>query len=283
MGHVLRNRRKSNKKRKKFSILRPKRADNAERQPEPEPEPEKQDEPLQLVEPKVQHKDIAVFDTGLSESVTTITVNFKTPELTYDAVKTFKTFYPDVPYVLVDNGGCLKSLALGRRMAHKNWVHFVSNSKNVGHGLALNQGLALVETPYAFLLDSDTVTNTGGFLEQMLAEFEDEAVFAVGWLRYVNNSGVAYRGSKGGMGMPYIHPYACLLDVEKFHSLCPFVDTGAPAIRLMRKALAGGFKLLGFPVEDYVWHKVAGTRGLFKGDCHPNTSALPGTWHRRAI
>lgn len=271
MSHILRRRREK----KKFSVFQRK---------EKEPEPKPKTEPKPKCKPKSERKRApSQPNTGLGETVTTITVNFKTPELTFDAVTSFRAYYSDIPYILIDNGGCLKSLALGRRMAHKGWVHFVSNSKNVGHGLALNQGLAMTETPYAFLLDSDTKTERGGFLEKMLTVFDEDDVFAVGWLRYVNRGGVAYRGSRGGKGFPYIHPYACLLDVDKFHSLCPFVDTGAPAINLMRKAVASGYKLIEFPIEDYIWHKVAGTRGLFRGNCHPKTDAEPGTWHRRGI
>lgn len=245
----------------------------------PEPIPELVIKPELTVEPKP--KKLLVGD--VSDRITVVTVNFKTPDLVQDAVESFLTFYPKTPYILIDNGGCLESLSVCIELSRKHKsVTFIANSRNIGHGPALNQGLSLVKTPYALLLDSDTKTEYGGFLEKMLVEF-NENVFAVGWLRYVNKSGVAHRIGGAGIGIPYIHPYACLLDVDKFHSLCPFLDTNAPAISLMKKACTEGLEVISFPVKDYIWHKVAGTRGLFRGNCHPDTDAQPGTWHRRSI
>lgn len=217
--------------------------------------------------------------------ITVVTANFKTPDLTTECVESFKSFY-DIPYTLIDNGGDLISLAACRKLANKyDDLLLVSNSRNVGHGKALNQGIALADTPYVFTLDSDTRTDCGGFLELMLEQFSlDWSLFAIGWLRYVSPlSGVAYPDQSGAIGHPYVHPYASLLSVEKFRSCRPFNDQGAPAIELMLSAVRQGFTLQGFPIDDYIWHKVAGTRGMFGGSCRPGVDMEPGPWSRRGI
>lgn len=218
--------------------------------------------------------------------ITAITVNFKTPDLVYDCLNSFRCYYLDMRHIVVDNGGCAASLDRLRKLTDKGFVELIKNERNAGHGPALNQGLALVETAYAFLLDSDTRTEQGGFLEKMLALFAaDPLLFAVGWLRKVGKTGVAYRhqDTAPDSALSYIHPYACLLDVEKFRELRPFKQAGAPALETMYDARARGYHVAGFPVSDYIWHKVAGTRGLFGGRCRVRTDEKPGKWKKRRI
>jgi len=222
-------------------------------------------------------------------SITAVTVNFKTPKLIYDCVNSFHAHYPGVQHIIIDNGGCEKSLKLLRKLQGKELLTLLENGENTGHGPALNQGIANVETPYVFLLDSDTKTEHGGFLEKMLELFEQDAkLFACGWLRKVDTkTGVAYRVSKGSplpnVGLAYIHPYACLMDVEKFRRGRGFANRGAPALEPMLDAFHNGYTVKAFPIEDYIWHKVAGTRGLFGGRFAVKVTEEPGTWKRYNI
>lgn len=218
--------------------------------------------------------------------ITALTVNFKTPELVYDACNSFRLYYPDIRHIVVDNGGCAASLERLRKLTDKGFVELIENERNAGHGPALNQGIALIETPYAFLLDSDTRTEQGGFLEKMLDLFEaDPLLFAVGWLRKVGKTGVAYRNQSTApdSALSYIHPYACLLDVAKFGELRPFALSGAPALETMYDARERGYHVKDFPVSEHIWHKVAGTRGRFGGRCRVGTDEEPGKWKRRKI
>jgi len=218
--------------------------------------------------------------------ITALTVNFKTPGLVYDALNSFRNYYPDVPHLVVDNGGCEASIKCLRKLADKDLIVLIENAENAGHGPALNQGIALIETPYAFLLDSDTRTEQGGFLEKMLELFEqDRRLFAAGWLRKVGRSGVAYRHQDQApdSALSYIHPYACLLDVAKFRGLRSFTQSGAPACEMMYDARERGYHVADFPVSDYIWHKVAGTRGMFAGRWRVDTDEEPGRWKRRPI
>jgi len=207
--------------------------------------------------------------------------------MTYVAVNSFRRYYKELSYILIDNGGCEVSVNLWRKMANKGLIELVENVENLGHGPALNQGLELVETPYAFLLDSDTKTKHPGFLEKMLKLFEkDNRLFAAGWLRRVNaKTGVPIRSQhpKYDSGLPYIHPHACLLNVAKFRKLRPFVHHGAPARPVMLDAYEQGYTVANFPVADYIWHKMGGTRGHFRGQWNIDTEERVGQWRRVRI
>lgn len=198
--------------------------------------------------------------TGL---ITVITVNFKTPDLIADCIITFRRFYADVPYIVVDNGGSPESIETIKALG----VSLIENERNIGHGPAINKAMIETVTPYAFLLDSDTRTNRRGFLEKMLELFEaDPNLFAAGMLRHVNDNGV-----RAKEGTPYIHPYACMIDVKKFKQVRPFTNRGAPALHTMQDARARGWSVTSFPIDDYIWHMVAGTRGWYKGKFLPDT------------
>lgn len=217
---------------------------------------------------------------ALSETIVAVTVNFKTPELVLECLDTFHEHYPAIHHIVVDNGGCRVSKWVLEDLADRGRIQLVKNHHNVYHGPALNQALALVNTPYAFLLDSDTKTEKGGFLEKMLGQFKDGKLFAVGWLRWVDGRrGIPYRSQKQAENnphaLPYIHPYACLLDVKKLRQGPRFCRTGAPALRIMRNVELQGWRVEDFNIQDYVWHKQAGTRGVFGGRWNPETKEEP--------
>ena len=216
--------------------------------------------------------------------ITAISVNFRTPRLIQDCVGSFSRHYPHVHHILIDNGGCPQSIGIMRGLAKRAEVTLVENDTNRGHGPALHQGVSLVKTRYVFLLDSDTRTEKGGFLEEMLSRFEADArLFALGWLRYTNENGVASPKQHLKRGMEYVHPYACLLDVVKYKKLHPFIHSGAPATKLMHSAKKAKYRLARFPIERYIWHKVAGTRGCFGGECRVPTNMRMMKWRKHRI
>ncbi len=220
----------------------------------------------------------------LADKITVISVNFRTPDLIRDCVVTFRRFYPSLPYIVLDNGGCATSVVTIRELAKKFSLITVFNGHNRCHGPALHQGIRMANTRYAFLLDSDTKTFKGGFLEKMLAHFaKDPKLFAMGWLRYVNSAGVAGPHQHLKRGLPYIHPYACLLDINKYNRLHPFIHSGAPATKLMHSVKKKKLHLQSFPVENYIWHKVAGTRGCFGGLCKVPTNMKKTKWRKHRI
>ena len=209
--------------------------------------------------------------------ITAVTVNYRTPDLLRDCITSFANSYPNVTHIIVDNGECEESVEIAKELE----VELIENETNIGHGLALHQGLLLANTSHIFTLDSDTTVKAGEFLELMLAEFDaNKNLFALGWLRFTNAAGVA---GLSLAGFPYIHPYASLLDAEKYKTLAPFIGQGAPAINTMRDAVAKGYDLIDFPVKKYIDHKGAGTRGCFGGVFKVSPGAEMREWKKYKI
>ena len=204
------------------------------------------------------------------DDITVLVVNFRTEALTRRCVETLRAHYPDLRLLLIDNGSGDASTSYVRALGDRDpAARTILNPRNLYHGPALDQGVRAAETRYVFTLDSDCETLSGGFLEQMLEPFADPRTYAVGELRYKNRYGHTYGYGYAGYGeleesrrrsrIPYVHPYAMLLDRAKYLTLEPFVHHGAPAIRNMRAARRAGLRAVDFPVAEFILHHERGT------------------------
>jgi glycosyltransferase involved in cell wall biosynthesis len=199
------------------------------------------------------------------EDVTAVVANYRTLDLTRRCVESFRAHYPDVRLLLIDNGSADESTeyirGLGEDLPN---VSTQLNAENRYHGPALDQGIRSAETAFVFTLDSDCEVVSGGFLERMLQAFAVPETYAIGELRYKNRFGFTYAyGYEGRPAkerwIPYVHPYAMLLDRGKYLRLRPFVHHGAPCLRNMRDAKKARLRVLDFPIGDYVVHRMQGT------------------------
>lgn len=214
--------------------------------------------------------------------ITAVIVNYRTLRLTQNAYRSLLQRY-ELPVVVVDNGS--------QDAATTAWiqsVHGINNRRNLQHGPALHAAIKeRVHTPYLLTLDSDCIINHGGWLELMRAEFDyNDRTYAVGWLRYVDKfSGVPLewhlQHPPADRFTPYIHPAIALYAVDKYYRLPPFMDHGAPALENMQGAVTKGYKLVDFPVFDYVTHLGAGTRRLYHGKWNPGDHEPEKPWHER--
>src|SRR5438552_2271158 len=59
--------------------------------------------------------------------------------------------------------------------------------------------------------------------------------------------------------IPYVHPYAMLIDRSKYGRLHPFIHHGAPCIKNMRDAQRAGYGVHNFPIDRFVVHHSEGT------------------------
>ena len=192
--------------------------------------------------------------------VTVVIINFQTPDLTSQAVRSLRRFYPEVPLLLVDNGsgdGSPRVLEELRQMEPAK-TELLLNVTNLHHGPAMDQALRLLETPYVLFLDSDCVVERGGFLKAMLDLSAGEPRgYAVGKKIFMNDRGFDVDETPGAH--PYIRPICMLIRRERYLQLPPFERHGAPCLANMRAAAADGLALLHFPVEGYVRHLGRGT------------------------
>ena len=194
-------------------------------------------------------------------NITVISVNFMTKKLITDCFQSFRSFYPSLPFILVDNGSDDDSTRYIEHVGESEKdVLAILNRENLGHGPALHQGICAAKTRYVFTIDSDCIVQRGGFLEQMLAEFQaDPELFALGSITPAHKSGPVL----------YLAETRALMDREKYLELSPFIDHGAPAINTMIDVWRVGLHLKAFPIDDYIEHLGSGTMRLFDYPSRP--------------
>jgi glycosyltransferase involved in cell wall biosynthesis len=194
--------------------------------------------------------------------VTAVIINFRTPDLTCRAVRSFRSFYPDVPLLLIDNGsgnGSVQALEACVRDAGGN-ARLVANPRNLHHGPAMDLALRELQSRFVLFVDSDCVITKGGFLEIMQAKLEErEHHYATGKLILMNRRGYDVVGSANAF--PYIRPICMLIKRELYLRLPPFRRHGAPCLENMRAAIQRNLGLIHVPVEEYLVHEGRGTAG----------------------
>lgn len=196
--------------------------------------------------------------------VTAVVINFQTPDLTERAVRSFRSVYPDVQLLLIDNGSGDGSVPVLRALKTLNdaTTEIVENATNMHHGPAMDQAFRATKTPLVFFLDSDCEVRRGGFLETMIMLINaDPKNYAVGKKIFMNNRGFDTKDEPGAH--PYIRPICMLVRREAYIRLPPFERHGAPCLANFIAANNAGLELIPFRVEDFVDHKGRGTAGRF--------------------
>lgn len=194
---------------------------------------------------------------------TALITHYQTPELLGAAARSFKSWYPDTPVLIVDNGSRDGSETLldELREEYPGTVEVMRLARNYFHGPALDLAIrSSVETEYVFTLDSDTETMKGGFLEPMIALLESGAErYSSGRVIRVNKRGFATRD--GAYELCWI-PYA-LFRRSLYLKLPPFEHHGVPNLRNGIAAARMGYTFHDFPVDGYVNHLGRGTADLY--------------------
>lgn len=193
------------------------------------------------------------------ERLCAVVVNYRTPDLLRGAVESFCAFYPTVPLVIVDNGSQDDSRKVIEELCDTLAnVTAEYRTENVGHGPAMHGVIARGEFDWYLFLDSDTVTRKGGFLEKMLPEFDDPQVYGVGQIFLTNR-----RGFYDPQGVPALVAAYMLIREEQYRDLPPFEHHGSPVTANFTEAARRNYRLLDFPIGDYIDHLHRGTVSRF--------------------
>jgi cellulose synthase/poly-beta-1,6-N-acetylglucosamine synthase-like glycosyltransferase len=196
-----------------------------------------------------------------AKRVTVAFVHYKTPDLLEKAVRSFKSFYPEVPTVIFDNGSGKPSSDLIHRLiqqyAPSLQAHF--SEVNLYHGPAMNRLMKLITTEFVFFLDTDTVTRRGGFLEPMCDIFDkSDRIYGVGQVITVNS-----RGFPAPQGIRVLVSAFMMLRARDYHLFPRFEHHGLPVMRHLNAAAAQGYELEDFPIKQYVHHFLHGTAARY--------------------
>lgn len=218
------------------------------------------------------------------DTVTTIITNYKTLRLVKKCFESVRSFYPELPIVVLDNGSDDESTEYIANLKDDHTA-VVLNISNVGHGPAMDQMIREVDSDWIWTIDSDTEILLPDIIINMLGK-SSANTYAIGWLRYVDReSGVPadwFLGAKDSKQfIPYIHPCCALYKRSTYMTMRPFIHHGAPCLLNMLDANDMNLGLVEFPVFSYVMHWIGGTRRMFDssaGDWDATHNEKPKSW-----
>lgn len=195
--------------------------------------------------------------------ITTVIINFQTPDLLDTAVRSFKDIYPSEKLLIIDNGskdGKASSNLIKVLCEEYSYTKSVFLDSNIFHGPAMDLAIKkYVETKYVFFLDSDTETKNCGFLEKMLEICSSEKkIYGVGEIAKANKRG--YKSETGNEIL--LTPYM-LINTHIYKTLSPFIHHGQPTLHNFTDASDKGYELRHFKVSDYINHLWRGTADRF--------------------
>ena len=216
-------------------------------------------------------------------SVTGLTVFYKTAHLVELSLEPFRKFYPDTKLIVVNNSPeddeCTIAL-LKFVEKYKDCTKLIQLDMNYGHGPGLNRGMEYVETPYVYIFDSDTEMIKENMLEDMTS-LMNSRTYGVGFTRLTSLGG-SHR-DKGNLDDPevmtYLHPLACVISMHQYWKFPKFTSGGAPfnkAMSAIKDTGIANILIKFFPVilggrlqANYVKHGGGHTRARY-GICSPH-------------
>ncbi len=195
--------------------------------------------------------------------ITTVIINFQTPDLLSTAVQSFKKLYPNEKLIIIDNGSQDEgeSVNLINILSEEyKFIESVFLKTNIFHGPAMDLSIKKhVQTKYVFFLDSDTETQKKGFLEQMNSIItSDTGIYGVGEIVKANKRGYKSETGKEILLTPYM-----LINTHLYKSLSPFIHHGQPTLYNFTDASDKGYELRNFKISDYIDHLWRGTANRF--------------------
>lgn len=196
--------------------------------------------------------------------VTAVIINYQTPDLTKQAIVSFRNFYPDVPLILIDNGSHDESVKVltDLQNTQPSTTKLVLNRTNIHHGPAMDQAINLCSTDMVLFLDSDCKVLRGGFIEAMVELIvQDMQNYAVGKTEFLNKRG--FRVKPNQTGIRYIRPICMLIRKSLYCKLPPFQLHGAPCLDNMKEAAERNFGLIEFDINQFIFHQGRGTASKF--------------------
>ena len=159
--------------------------------------------------------------------ITALTVNYNTPELLESLLKSFRWFYPDIPYVVVD-GSSVYYYEKIKDFSTRYSVSLHHFEYNIHHGPGMAYGMETITTDQILLLDSDIQILKGGFIEDLQSKLNPES-YGIGDVSKINRDGVSIEGT----GIKYLHPSCALINRAVALKYPLPTKHGAPMIKPM--------------------------------------------------
>lgn len=198
------------------------------------------------------------------KSVTVIICQRQTKTAIQMTLESLFRFYPDIEVVVSDDDSRDDSsqyLAYKELVTPNLTVYWRSEGFH-GHGMQLDEMLRqFVKTKYCLMLDSDVVIERGGFIEDMLQQFETyveefDSLYAIGTMHYGSYKGNGGEPESEDDAVPYPHPQCSMIRADLYLEMQhPFITDGAPLILNMKEAKDKNMRVAYYPTDKYVSHR----------------------------
>jgi glycosyltransferase involved in cell wall biosynthesis len=164
--------------------------------------------------------------------ITTLTVNYNTPDFLSRLVASFRQFY-DLPMLIVDGSSDDNYRSIRNFSAHNVTIHHFDH--NIHHGPGLAYGFRTIQTDQILILDSDLLVINPGFVEDLRGKLRPDA-YGIGDVQEVDSRGVNIkRGFNIRHAIKYLHPACALINRDVALRYPMPVKHGAPMIETMKE------------------------------------------------
>jgi glycosyltransferase involved in cell wall biosynthesis len=106
--------------------------------------------------------------------ITALTVNYNTPDYLERLLTSFRKFYPDLPYLVID-GSSEENYKKIKNFDKKFGIQLIHFNYNIHHGPGMTYGIKQIKTDQALFVDSDMIIYNGGWLEMMEKELRKDS------------------------------------------------------------------------------------------------------------
>lgn len=170
-----------------------------------------------------------------------LTVNYNTPDLTFNLVQSFRKFY-DNPFFIVDGSTKELYLELLEKLKGFEAIEIHHFDFNIHHGPGMAYGINQLKSKQILVLDSDVTILKKGFLEDLQNNLPKDA-YGIGDCQFVDEKGWNVGSRKGAIGLResemteggyrYLHPACMLINREVAIQYEMPIKHGAPMISTM--------------------------------------------------
>jgi glycosyltransferase involved in cell wall biosynthesis len=181
--------------------------------------------------------------------ITALTVSYNTPEYLERLLTSFRKFYPDLPYLVIDGSdeAHYKPIKDFDKKFNIGLIHF---NYNIHHGPGMVYGINYIKTDQILLVDSDMIIHSGGWLEMMEKELKKES-YGIGdvqqeYFPVIREAGTPenrrnrrlrnrIRPVIEKIWMPYLHPAFALINKDIALQFPLPIKGGAPLLDAMKE------------------------------------------------
>jgi hypothetical protein len=168
--------------------------------------------------------------------ITALTVNYNTPDLLENLLRSFRKFY-DTDFLVID-GSNEENWEKIIGFANKYNALIIHFHFNIHHGPGMGYGIRNIKTEQILLIDTDVEILKGGCIEDLQSKLLPEN-YGIGCVGTVNENGV-----DAPTGYRYLHPSFALVNRDVVLKYPMPVRHGAPMIEAMKA---------GAPVQHEQW------------------------------